>query len=479
MNKHNHNEHLFLEYELDPYESAQSINNTNQSVLTDDLRPINTQPPEEEEEVKDELTLHLLPHQIALMEDTHSKILGITAGFGSGKTFIVARKTLQLASLNPGTDLIICEPNFPLLVQILIPELHTALREFGLDYTYKATESTFFVRFETVNEEGERVMTTNRLICKSLENYDRLIGINASAVILDEFDTAKSELAYAAFLKLLGRLRAGNVRQLIIVSTPEGFRAMYKIFVTEKRGRLIKAKTTDNIFLPDDFIQTMRDIYPDNLVESYINGEFVNLKATTVFNHFDRNKNTHRYIVTDADQDIYLGGDFNAGGCVTLSAVLTGEDYLYVFAEMLEEDTFATKQRLENKYRGKHLYGAFDASGGSKSTNASRSDLDILSDAGVVFIMGEKNPHIMDSILSVNSGFKRKEIFIDPIGCPQLIQALEQLSYDEVTGKPEKFSGPGTIDDYTDAFRYLVWAVKPVTKVTFSNYNNMGKLKRH
>ena len=422
------------------------------------------------------LELELLPHQIELMEDTTTKILGTTAGFGSGKTFIVARKALQLASLNPGTDLIICEPNFPLLVQILLPEMHAALKQFGLSYTYKATESTFFVSFETTDDDGQVITKTNRLICKSLENYDRLIGINASGIILDEFDVVKANLAYAAFLKLLGRLRAGSVRQLVIVSTPEGFKAMYKIFITEKRGKLIRAKSTDNVFLPDDFIQTLRDIYPDNLVDAYINGEFVNLKTTTVFSHFDRKKNHATITITDTDHDIWLGGDFNAGGAVTLEAIYQ-DSILYVFSEMVTEDTFETRDRLKAKYTNHHLYGSFDATGNKKTTNASQSDLDILSEAGVSLLMGASNPHIMDSVLSVNSALKRGRLKIDTKKCPMLTEALEQLAYDEVTSKPEKFSGPSTIDDYTDALRYLVWALMPVTRVNFSTFSNVGILK--
>jgi len=441
---------------------------------------------EEDESDKDALVLSLLPHQIELMNDTSSKILGISAGYGSGKTFIVARKTLQLAALNPGTDLIVCEPNFPLLTQILLPELHAALQEAGLQYTYKATEQTFYVALETTDPKtGEAKMVENRLICKSLENYDRLIGINASAVILDEFDTAKPELAYKAFLKLLGRLRAGTTRQLIIVSTPEGYGAMYRIFIKEEKGRLIKAKTTDNIYLPDDFVQTLYDIYPDNLVQSYINGEFVNLKTAAVFPHFNRLKNYTDITVTD-EEDIWLGGDFNAGGSVTLIGLLKphpdpnkNTEVLHIVGEMLTDDTFETRDRLNAMFRGRKLYGSFDATGSKKTTNASRSDLDILSEAGVSLMMGESNPHMMDSILSVNSAFKRQELAINTDTCPALTSALEQLAYDEVTGKPEKFSGPGTIDDYTDALRYLVWAVKPLTKVTFSNYNILGRQKRY
>ena len=195
-------------------------------------------------------------------------------------------------------------------------------------------------------------------------------------------------------------------------------------------------------------------------------------------------KHTALIQLTDNDTHIWLGGDFNAGGCVTLFGVEVphpsqpGTTTLCVFREMLCEDTFETGERLSRDYPDRKLYGSFDATGARRTTNASRSDLDILGDAGVSLVMGEKNPHVQDSILSVNSAFKRGELLIDKVNCPHLTKALEQLSYDEVTGQPEKFSGPGTIDDYTDALRYMVWAVKPVTKVTFSTYSAVGTKSR-
>ncbi|MBE5650771.1 terminase, partial [Salmonella enterica subsp. enterica serovar Dublin] len=214
----------------------------------------------------------LLPHQYELLADTTTKIIGLCSGFGGGKTYSAARKAVHLALLNPGVDGIITEPTFPLLVQVMFPELMAALDFFGVKYKFNKVESIFYC---DINGQ------TTRIICGSMENYQRLIGINAAWCVCDEFDTAKQETAYAAYMKLLGRLRRGNVRQLVIVSTPEGFKAMYQIFVTEADSskRLIRAKTTDNYHLPADYVESMRSQYPEQLINAYLNGEFVNLTS--------------------------------------------------------------------------------------------------------------------------------------------------------------------------------------------------------
>lgn len=46
-----------------------------------------------------------LPHQVELLRDTKTKILGLCSGFGGGKSWVAARKVIQLLTLNPGHDL--------------------------------------------------------------------------------------------------------------------------------------------------------------------------------------------------------------------------------------------------------------------------------------------------------------------------------------------------------------------------------------
>jgi len=371
-------------------------------------------------------------------------------------------------SLNPGADLIALEPNYPLLIQILFPEINKALTNAGLKWKFKATEGIYYVQ-----SGGQET----RIICKSMENTDKIIGVNAAGAFVDEADVSKTEVAFKAYIMLLGRLRSGRVRQLCMAGTPEGFKAMYKIFVEEQRGRIIHVKSTDNIFLPKDFIDTLYENYPPNLVKAYIEGEFVNLTSGSVFPYFDREANHASITIGPEDKEIWLGADFNSGGCANIKAVMQGGK-LYIFGEMLTKDTFETRDRLKTDHPGCSVYGCVDATGVKTTSNSSQSDLDILSEAGVSLMMGQSNPHISDSVLSGNNAFIHRDVFIDTVKCPKLTQALEQHAFDPKTGKPDKQMGPGTVDDWTDAFRYLIWVVFPVTKVTFSSYNTLGTLRR-
>ena len=388
--------------------------------------------------------LKLLPHQYQLMQDDWTRILGMTAGYGSGKTYTAARKAVDLAMKNAGEDGIITEPNFPLLTQILIPELKTALEFFGLTYEYKAGESIFYVK---IFDHDDKVFKETRIIAKSMESYERLIGINAAWVIMDEFDTAKSELAYNAYIKLLGRIRVGKVRQMVIVSTPEGYKAMYKIFVDEadESKRLIKARTTDNYHLPQDYIDTMRAQYPPELIDAYLNGEFTNLTSGTVYTQFDRTLNDTA-MDDDMLSDLHIGIDFNVSA---MSAVvhLVKDQKAYAIAE--HTDLFDTPELVEilsETYRGRKVICYPDAAGNQRKTvQASQSDINLLKQAGFTVRANTKNPSIMDRVNGMNSLFCNAEgdrrYFVNTVKCPKFTKALEQQAYDENTNLPDKKSG--------------------------------------
>ncbi len=382
--------------------------------------------------------LLLLPHQYELIKDTKTKIIGLVAGFGSGKSFVVARKAVMLSMANPGCDSIVCEPTFPLLTQILIPEMVEALDYFNVEYTFRKGESIFYCTIE-----GQET----RIICKSMENYDRLIGINASHVILDEFDVSKKELAMAAYIKLLGRIRVGNVRQMVICSTPEGYRAMYKIFVEDmgEGKRLIKAKTTDNHHLPVDYIETMRSQYPPELIEAYINGEFTNLTSGTVYTQYDRSLNDTA-MQDDGRSDIHIGIDFNVGA-MSAVACLIKDMKAYAVAEHTDLfDTPELIETLENKYQGRKVFVYPDAAGDArKSVQANTSDIKLLRQAGFTVIADSTNPSIMDRVNGMNTLFCNaqgdRRLFINTIKCPKLTKAIEQQAYDENTQMPDKKNG--------------------------------------
>jgi len=378
-------------------------------------------------------TIDLLPHQFDLIEDTTTRILGLVSGYGGGKTYAVARKACTLALLNPGSDGIITEPNFPLLTQILIPEVEAALDEFGIPFHFNKSEMIFYC-----TAAGKQT----RIICKSMERFDRLIGVNAAWVILDEFDTAKTNLAYSAFEKLMGRLRAGNVRQMVIVSTPEGFKAMYRIFVKDAGDgrRLIRARTEDNKYLPPDYIQSLKDTYPEELISAYLMGEFTNLTSGSVYNSYNRETNRSRETLQPGEP-IKLGMDFNVGNMAACAYVLRENDWHCVDEIKGGVDTPSMIATMGERYEGHSVTIYPDASGkNTSSKGASLSDIGLLRQAGYAIRAKPSNPRVKDRVLAVNMGFQRGRVFVNPDTCPETARCLEQQPYNK-QGEPDKTTG--------------------------------------
>lgn len=106
----------------------------------------------------------------------------------------MCRKAIQLAILNKGFTGIATEPTHDMLRNIFIPEMIIALEEWGIKYKLNKAVSTFFLYIDGIE---------TKIICMSMENYERLVGINASWAVMDEVDTSKSDIAEKAYNKIL------------------------------------------------------------------------------------------------------------------------------------------------------------------------------------------------------------------------------------------------------------------------------------
>ena len=401
------------------------------------------------------MQVKLLSHQYELLADTTTKILGLISGYGGGKTFAACRKAIQLSFLNAGFTGIVTEPTFPMLRDIFIPEMKTALEEWGIKYKFNASNSIFLLDINGVE---------TKILCMSMENVERLVGINAAWIISDEFDTTKAELSYKAYTKLLGRLRAGNVRQFIIVTTPEGYSSAYRIFITEKDDskRLIKAKTSDNKYLPLDFIETLRKQYPANLLEAYLNGEFVNLSSANVYSYFNRETH-HSNIEATENETLFIGQDFNYNSCVSIIFVRRENQFIAV-DEIISKDTKSVVDNLKYQYQNNYKIIYPDASGKNNKTSAAETDIAILRNAGFTVYVNNSNPYVKDRVNIVNNCFDKMKVLVNTNRCKRLTESLEQQAYDIRTGEPEKSNDHPSKDDFCDSFGYLLSYEFPITQ---------------
>jgi hypothetical protein len=377
----------------------------------------------------------------------------------SGKTYTLVIKQLLLCFRSQGFTHLFLEPTIPLIDDVALPTWNLILEKYGIPNTFRVSPRPVF---KLLLPGGE-----TPILLRSMENYERLIGVNAASIASDETDTTRQEVAEKAMIRLQGRVRVGNCPQIVAASTPEGYGFMYTFFEEQKADnkKLYRGKSEDNPFLDKDFVEDLKSKYHPQLVKAYLNGEFVNLESATVFYEFNREKHTTGVFLPEPAERIVFGADFNVGQCHALYGVVRagqkGQE-LHCFAESKVADTFALVTHLQQKYP-RHLAAGLitcypDASGSHDSTSSTQSDHEILRGAGVKVVAERRNPYIAETLAHANVHMHRDLVFLNPTTCHDTINAAERWSYDSKTLKPSKggavdYSHPG------DALRYLLWQV--------------------
>ena len=288
----------------------------------------------------------LHPGQLDFVKDLDTEILGMSAGYGAGKTRALCAKAVHLALVNQGFVGCVMEPTGPLIRDIWMNDFEDYLEQYELPYTFRASPLPEYILHLPKGD--------TKILCRSFENWSRIIGLNLAWVLADEIDTVTPTIASRAFPKILGRLRSGNVRQFGVASTPEGFRWMWQTFGTEdaqKRDdrRLIKMKTVDNPHLPPDFVERLEANYDPSLLQAYLNGEFTNLTTGQVYDRFNRELHV-RPTSKNIDIDlIRVGVDFNIGNMSAVIGVLNGGK-LYIIDEISgSHDTDSLGKELQRR----------------------------------------------------------------------------------------------------------------------------------
>jgi hypothetical protein len=395
----------------------------------------------------------LHPGQLAFVDDTDTQIIGISAGYGAGKTRALCAKAVMLAAANQGFIGAVMEPTGPLIRDIWQNDFDDFLEAYDIPYTFRASPLPEYMLHLPGGD--------TKILCRSFENWSRIIGLNLAWVLADEIDTVTPAIANKAFPKILGRLRSGNVRQFAAASTPEGFRWMWNTFGSDDAQqrsdrKLIKMRTVDNPHLPPDFIERLEANYDPSLLRAYLDGEFVNLTTGQVYDRFDRTKHVTTDLPDTSREPLRIGVDFNVTNMSAVIAIRQGNRLLVIDEISGAHDTDALAQEIKRRYPNHRIYIYPDASGGNRSTNAAQTDIQILESYGMSNQSPRSNPPVRDRVAAVQALLEngKGEVRLTIADtCRKMIECLELQSYTE-KGDPDKDAG---YDHMNDALGYVVW----------------------
>tara|TARA_R110002012_G_scaffold190633_1_gene358213 strand:- start:20589 stop:21824 length:1236 start_codon:yes stop_codon:yes gene_type:complete len=395
------------------------------------------------------IDIQVLPHQMDFINSTETHT-GIVGGFGSGKSKAGTLKTIEKKKQYPGINVAYYLPTYPLIKDIAFPNFKQALNEMEIPYTLNETDKEFRTPL-------------GKIIMRSMDKADTIVGYEVGYSLIDEADILPKKKMRDVFVKIAGRNRKplpdGSVNCIDMVSTPEGFKFLYDFFIRESKPnrKLIKAKTKDNPFLPESYIETLMDIYTEQELEAYLNGEFVNLNSGSVYYAFDRKVNHSNREIQTGDV-LHIGMDFNITKMSATVRVTDGSISTAVAEVSNAYDTAEMISILKDRYPKHRMVVYPDASGNARNT-AGESDIKLLKKAKFKVQHAAKNPSVRDRITTVNGSFKnaKGEItnYINTNNCPDLTEAYEALPYKN--GLPDKESG---FDHITDADGYCVYTIK-------------------
>lgn len=402
-----------------------------------------------------------------------NKFRAYVGGFGSGKTWAgssaMSAHFWQMPRVNQGYF----APTYPHIRDIFYPTIEEVAH--GLDLNVKIREGVHEVDFYS----GRSYRGTT--ICRSMERPERIIGFKIGRAMIDEFDVLAPEKALAAWRKIIARLRwAGAGNGADVTTTPEGFRTTHKLFVADVAEKpdkaanygMVQASTRANARnLPPDYIPTLIETYPAELIEAYIEGLFCNLTTGTVYRCYNRTRHESAEGIRHGNADgpgeaLFVGMDFNVGKMAATIYVQRPNGW-HAVAELRDVfDTQAMVEAIRGRWRvlndaRRRIVVYPDASGSSRATaNASTSDFAVLQQAGFELRNNAANPGVRDRILSVNRQFERGQLWINSRTCPTVAKCLEQQAYD-ANGEPDKKTG---FDHQNDASGYPIAYEFPIIR---------------
>jgi phage terminase large subunit len=386
--------------------------------------------------------IFLLPHQKEFIKSKamHTAIVG---GYGSGKTEGGLYKIFSVMLRNR-VDTGYYLPTYGLVEDVAIKKAPIVLKRMGIDYSIKMKPYNLTLKgFGT-------------MMLRSMEKPDYIAGYEVGYSIIDEIDRMSKKKAEEAFNAITARNRAlmeFDKNSIDFVCTPEGYSFLYDFFVTKKspNKKLIKAKTSDNPFLPSDYIDQLRENYTPEQLEAYLNGEFVNMTTGSVYRDYNKEKNYSPREILHNDL-LHVGVDFNMGNMSAVVHVVDGLTATAVAEVSNSYDTRSLAEELKYRYPRHRIVIYPDASGSNRKTSASKTDVQILKRYGFTVKNLTRNPFVKDRINTMNNAFEKMLYFVNHMNCPSYSECLQQLPYKG--NEPDKTKG---LDHLPDAGGYFVW----------------------
>ncbi len=385
----------------------------------------------------------LLDKQVEFMAIPHNHKLDVAiyqGGFGSGKTFAGALLGTLLAKKYPGCRGLVGADEYELVRKTTMVSYFEHFENLGYkrDVYYKYNKVDKEITFKN----------GSKIIFSGLKDPEKIKSLNLHWAEIEE----ASQISDASFKLVLSRLRNTNIKsswgdfryRLFGHTNPQPNKGwIYKRFAEhpQENYRIIIAPTTNNIYLPEHYVESMRNDYDDEYYRINVLGEYGDYSSGLVVKGFSRDNILP--LKYNKNLPLHLTCDFNVD---PMSWVLAhkDEENVYFFDEIVVENT-ATQQCINEFLRRypDHAGGIIingDASGDSRRTESEFTNYAIIRKSlkehgynNVKFELRPYNPPILNRISAFNARMKNSKgqlrIFIDERRCKWLIYNIDNLKF--------------------------------------------------
>jgi len=259
--------------------------------------------------------------QAAFAADWEHRYVALEGGWGSGKTWIGARKLVTLHLFNAvdregrltGVSSAAVAPTFPNARDFVVPELIRALDESGVRWEWKAVAHEFHLPDLSLPHRASRILV------RTAERPETITGWEVGAAWADEPTRWRGALGATdpkldPFLQLCARVRDPRARvlQLLCTYTNEGdCTGVYRRFHSGLPGHaLYRARTAENPW-QREWEREQRKILTPELARQYLDGEAISMRGQAVYPHFNPEVHVREDLEIDTARPLDLALDFN------------------------------------------------------------------------------------------------------------------------------------------------------------------------
>jgi len=370
----------------------------------------------------------------------------LVGGYGCGKTYIGALRTIYQSYVNRPYPVLYVSPNYPQARRTIIHTIEAILTRSKIAYDYNKSYHEF-----KINGWRGTIWIASGEIPNSLK------GPNVAAAGIDEPFIQKFE----TFEQVMARVREPEapLPEIFLTGTPEQLNWGYDVAMNDKGLydlAMIVGRTADNTRLPKEYVERLMKAYDEDQRKAYLDGQFLNLTKGQVYRHFDRSRHVARQEV-GSEQVVMAGIDFNVDYMSAELFICPDGKNVHWFDEirLSDSDTYALADKLSQKYPGITVYP--DASGSGRRSSSKSTDHAILRDKGFKVRSRAKNPAVRDRVNAMNGKLRAGEMTFGNV--PYLIKDMERVVWkgDEI----DKSSDP-SLTHSSDAAGYPVEHLFPV-----------------